>query len=48
MPWTTAVHGTNATITVTDAGASETITVTIPKNGAAKLFARLKVVEPTP
>ena len=48
IPWTTAVHGTNATITVTDAGASETVTVTIQKNGAPTLFARLKVVEPLP
>lgn len=47
-PWTTAVHGTNATITVIDAGTSETITVTIPKNGSTALFARLKVIEPAP
>lgn len=47
-PWTTAVHGSNATITATDAGDFETVTVTIPKNGAATLFARLKVVESAP
>jgi hypothetical protein len=47
-PWTTAVHGTNATITVTDTGASETITVTLPKNGASRRFARLKVVQAAP
>jgi hypothetical protein len=37
-PWTTAVHGSNATITVADDGAFETVTVTIPKNGSLALL----------
>jgi hypothetical protein len=45
-PWTTAVHGVNATIQVTDGSPSDTVVVTIPGNGAPKLFARLKVTDP--
>jgi hypothetical protein len=47
-PWTTAVDPGNATITVVDGTPADTVTVTIPKNGATHLFARLKVVQPTP
>lgn len=47
-PWTTAVDPINATIGVVDGSPADTVTVTIPKNGATKLFARLKVVQPTP
>jgi len=46
--WTTAQHNVNATIAVVDAGAFETVTVTIPKNGAPTLFARLVVAAPSP
>lgn len=46
--WTTAVDPTNATIFVNGGSPADTITVTIPKNGAPALFARLKVIEPTP
>lgn len=46
--WTTAVHGFNATIEVTPGSPADTVRVSIPRNGAAKLFARLKVVEPAP
>lgn len=42
--WTTAVHGTNCTIVVTEnATAPDTVTVTIPKGTNPKLFTRLKV-----
>jgi hypothetical protein len=47
-PWTTAVHGSNATIIVNDDGDFDIVTATIPKNGAPTLFARLKVMEPAP
>jgi hypothetical protein len=46
--WTTAVEGVNATIEVTPGSPADTVRVSIPRNGAAKLFARLKVVEPAP
>jgi autotransporter-associated beta strand protein len=46
--WTTAVHGLNATIEVTDGSPSDTVFVTIPKNGAPTLFARLKVMQVVP
>jgi hypothetical protein len=46
--WTTAVHGVNATIETTPGSPADTVRVSIPRNGAAKLFARLKVVEPAP
>ncbi|MCU0782046.1 MAG: hypothetical protein MUF04_13225, partial [Akkermansiaceae bacterium] len=45
-PWTRAVHGVNADIQTTDHGASDTVTVSIPMNGAPMKFARLKVVAP--
>ena len=42
--WTTAVDGSNCTIVVTENDANpDTVTVTIPKQANAKLFARLKV-----
>jgi hypothetical protein len=45
--WTTAVHGTNCTIVVTENGANpDTVVVTIPKGSNPKLFARLKVANP--
>jgi hypothetical protein len=47
-PWTVAQHGVNASISAVDGGSFETVTVTIPKNGASTLFARLKVMEPAP
>lgn len=47
-PWTTAVDPANATIEVTDGTPADTVVVTIPKNGAPTLFARLKVVQPAP
>ena len=46
--WTLAQHGVNASISAVDGGTFETVTVTIPKNGAARLFARLVVPPPTP
>ena len=52
-PWATAVDPGTATITEAPAlpvngSPAHTVTVTIPKNGATHLFARLKVVQPTP
>ncbi|MCX6875878.1 MAG: hypothetical protein NTW21_19015 [Verrucomicrobia bacterium] len=47
-PWTTAVHGTNATIQVTNGTPADTVMVTIPGNGAMMMFARLAVAEPAP
>ena len=47
-PWTTAVAGANANIQVTDNGTTHTVAVSIPKLGAAKLFVRLRVVQPSP
>jgi len=44
-PWTPATVG-NATIAVTVWASSDTVTVTIPKGAASRLFARLKVVGP--
>lgn len=45
--WTTAVHGTNCTIMVTENGTNpDTVEVTIPKGSNQKLFARLKVANP--
>jgi len=38
----------NATIQITDGSPSDTVIVTIPKNGAPTLFARLKVVQAAP
>ena len=46
--WTVAQHGVNASISAVDGGAFETVTVTIPKNGAATFFARLAVPLPLP
>ncbi|MGC4015578.1 MAG: hypothetical protein QM755_13820 [Luteolibacter sp.] len=43
--WTTAVDPTNATISVVDGTPSDTVTVTIPKNGNIHMFARLKVTQ---
>jgi len=47
-PWTVAQHGVNASISAVDGGTFETVTVTIPKNGAPTLFARLRVVQAVP
>jgi autotransporter-associated beta strand protein len=42
--WTTAVDGSNCTIVVTENDANpDTVTVTIPKQANARLFARLRV-----
>ncbi|MEI7908416.1 MAG: chitobiase/beta-hexosaminidase C-terminal domain-containing protein [Verrucomicrobiota bacterium] len=51
--WTTAMDPGNATITEAPAlpvngSPAHTVTVTLPKNGATQLFARLKVVQPAP
>jgi hypothetical protein len=43
--WTTAVDPGNSTISVTDGTPSDTVTVSIPRNGNPIMFARLKVVE---
>lgn len=43
--WTAAVHGTNATIQTTGGASSDTITVTIPRNGNSRIFARLRATE---
>jgi microcystin-dependent protein len=44
--WTTAVHGVNGvTIQTTDGTPSDTVTVTIPRNSATRIFARLRVSE---
>jgi hypothetical protein len=45
-PWTVAADPGNATIEVIDNGATDTVTVTIPRNGAPRLFVRLRVMEP--
>jgi hypothetical protein len=44
--WETAVDGENATIDIAEGVDSDTITVTIPKNGEEKLFVRLRALEP--
>jgi hypothetical protein len=45
-PWATAVHGAGGvTIQTTGATPSDTVTVTIPRNGAARIFARLRASE---
>ena len=41
-PWTTAVDGANATIRVDDWYLTDTVTVFIPRNGADKMFVRLR------
>jgi hypothetical protein len=43
--WTTAVNGTNATIQVSNGTPMDTVTVTIPRSGASRMFARLKVTQ---
>jgi autotransporter-associated beta strand protein len=44
-PWTTAVDPGNASISVLDGGATDTVIVLIPKGPNAQLFARLRVSE---
>jgi hypothetical protein len=44
-PWTTAVDPGNASISVVDGGATNTVIVSIPKDSNAQLFARLRVSE---
>jgi autotransporter-associated beta strand protein len=45
--WSTAVNGTNATIQVSNGTPMDTVTVTvtIPRSGASRMFARLKVTQ---